>query len=771
MGTYSESLLGPSLVQEREPEIDPVTNSYSSQLLGSPQSVPADVAPVQAEEKPKQGWGEWFTESIKGKHDPKYQGAGTVFEQFKDDLKNPTSIAALLGASDAQMADVIAHQLGDRLIRRERDSNGYDVFVTQGPDGLEQFGYVNAPGLDWQDVSRGVHGAVPYVVGGGLIGTATKGAALGWQALAQGLGAGATSVAGDAGQMPMGSEQGVELPKAAVMTGLGAAGPLVAGSGAYLWRRFVTEPKYFNRSTGQLTPLGEKAARDSGLDPAALTPELKKTFAKTYAANPKDASAAVNAVTDKEFGIPSTIGQRTKDSEQLLKEKAMRSGVYGPQAKEIIVGADEAQRAAVERATRETIPGTISGSPMQAPFAATPAEMGERITTGLSAAQKAAKAEEKAAWDLTKDMKVVVKKSEEPDVMTPMTGVKKTVTEMQAMPLLADSIKNNLGDLADIYSPELTPTAFKMGAYLQDFIQGTAPSTKLHKSFGMTRKDTVDSVRKSIGLMVPDAETQADKAAARAVYRAYDDWMKQAADQGLITGDMAAVTQLRTARDISKEMRSIFEPREEGVLTPGGKLIEKILDSADTPERVVSALFSGPKADIKAGTVEAIANIKKGLDKYVDKTRAREVWNDIRLAHWAKITQGGNGELLGYQALRENLKNALNKQSTLTKSLYTPDEIAQLRRFVNELERITYKDPNPSGTSTGVAVFAKQFVGKLLDAFGGMGRTAFEISGLPRAHGTSLAKRAVGTALGKPKPDTSASIALPAIGQPYGRRD
>jgi hypothetical protein len=330
-------------------------------------------------EDPQRSLFENLKEAIVGRHDPAYAGVHTVFEQFPDELTHPTASAAMLGASDPQMADIIQKHLGDKFIRREKDANGYDVMVTRAPEGGEQKGYVNAPGLDAQDMWRAFYGAAPYVVTGLGAGAIARKLGAGRIAspLLQALGAGTASVAGDIGQIPLGSEQGIEPGKATSMTLLGGLGELGANAGAALWRRFVTEPRYLDRATGQLTELGKAAAAKLGLDPDSMASETQKVFAKTYAATPQDAERVLRSHSATEFNIPSTVGQRLKDPEQLLKEKAMRTGLYGAQAKDIITGLDEEQRAAIERGVHSTIPETLRGAPIyQLP---SPADLGERI--------------------------------------------------------------------------------------------------------------------------------------------------------------------------------------------------------------------------------------------------------------------------------------------------------------------------------------------------------------------------------------------------------
>ena len=44
---------------------------------------------------------------------------GSIYRQFPQELENPMGMGATLGASDAQMGDIVKKQLGDRFIRME----------------------------------------------------------------------------------------------------------------------------------------------------------------------------------------------------------------------------------------------------------------------------------------------------------------------------------------------------------------------------------------------------------------------------------------------------------------------------------------------------------------------------------------------------------------------------------------------------------------------------------------------------------------------------
>lgn len=755
MGSYSERLLGITPVQDAEPTVE----SYSQRLLGTP--APATPTPQAGSEQgqPEQGWGEWIAETIKGKQDPQYAGTPRLTEQFRSELSNSVGAGALFGSSDAQMADIIEHQLGDKFIRREKDANGYDVFVTRGPDGQEQKGYVNIPGFEGEDVARGILGAVPYVVGGTAIGAATRPLGWGLRALAQGSGAALASISGDLAQIPLGSEQGVETTKAGITGAMGSASVPLAAAGSAVWRKFVTEPRLFNRATGKLTEKGAEVARSAGLVPEDMEAEIAKTFAQTYARTGKATEAAVKA-QEGEFGIPSSAGQRSKDPWHLTQEEAMRRNLYGEKARDTMQAFDKQQAEAVDFAARTRLPTTFraetgaeagtmnpKGLTDARPIPST-SELGEGIQGAFKGAREAAKEAEGEAWDSVGDM-------------LPRTG---------AFALLPDSLAGKLGGLR--VTSEM-PKAAGMARALDDYIAGKAFQEPVAGVLKQTPVKTVDEMRRQLLAMYKGASDPTDAMAAKAIYDGYNDWIKTAAEKTLLEGAPEAAANLRIARDFTREMHEIFEPAIKGKKTPAARLMGEMA-SADSPERAVQVLFGPASAQnpstIKNGAVEAVRHMKTALQRYGDPRIAADTIGDMKLAYWARLVQNKQGNVHTPGVMLSNIRAALANQGTLVRELFSPQEIAQMQRLAQALETITYKPPNASGSGYTAANLAKQFFGKIFDAFGlrsVAARTALEYSGLPNKYGAAAASRAVNSTP-RTTPQEWAPVVTPA-GAQYGR--
>ena len=705
-------------------------------LFGSDaEPTPGDAPSPYAEPDADTWWGRRM-QDLRGRQDPREAQTGTIFDQFPGELRHPTGRAAIAGASDAQMADIIEKQLGDKFIRREKDANGYDVFVTRGSDGQEQRGYVNAPGLDAQDISRGIYGAMPYMIGGGVIGSAAKGLGFLGRAALQSLGAGTTSAVGDLAQIPMGSKQGIEADKAVFTALLGGGGELATSIGSRAWQRFVTEPRLFNRKAGKLTARGEAAARSAGLDPAQIESEVARTFAQTYARTGKASEAAIHAQTG-EFGIPSTAGQRSKDPWQLTQEEAMRRNLYGERARDTMQAFDRRQAEAVDFAARTRMPsdfrsqavrqtGTMSPAGMThvQQMADNAADLGSGIRSGMRHARDMAEEGERKAWEAVTDI-----------LPTP-----------RAFDLLPDALAGRLGSLR--VTPEM-PKAAAMAKVLDDYVAGKAFNEPVAKVLQQSPVKTIDEMRRQLLGMYKGASDPTDQAAAKAIYDGFNDWIDEAAKQSLLAGDQMAAANLRMARDTTRTMQNLFSPAVKGRNTPAAKLMRE-LETSDSPERAVQILFGPASAQnpstIKAGAVEALRSMKAALKKYADPRIAGDTIADLKIAYWARLVQSNKGKVHSPQVMLNNINAALSSQKTLLQELFSPSELGQIRRLANSLDRIVYKPPNASGSGYTAAGLASQFFGKLFEVLGlkgAVGRTVLEYSGVANRYGAGAASRAV----------------------------
>lgn len=70
-------------------------------------------------------------QDIQGKHDPLYADVPSIFSQNRRVLQAPTGSAAMLGASDDQMTDVIKKVLAIVTFRHSRTPTAMISFATR----------------------------------------------------------------------------------------------------------------------------------------------------------------------------------------------------------------------------------------------------------------------------------------------------------------------------------------------------------------------------------------------------------------------------------------------------------------------------------------------------------------------------------------------------------------------------------------------------------------------------------------------------------------
>ena len=643
----------------------------------------------------KEGWGEWFVNNVMGRKDPRFgdlpsirtelereYDAGRAPENFKKYWKIVGGAA--LTADDEAQGNIVKNALGDKFIGLEKDAHGAVVVNYRDAGGLPKKAYVNRPGLEGEDVRDFVGQMAPYALMARMTGGVMPGNGL-MGMTGQGLGAGAVSVLQDTGAFMLGSEKAPDPMKAGVVgtmtAGLHGLAPIVGN----LWRKFVTEPGLFNRSSGQLTPRGVEAAQKAGLNPDELTAQISEQFAKEYARTGNPALSG-QTVAGREFDLPITRGQLTKRPDYLANEEAMRRNILGDPAREIMKGNDDLQRQRVAEAVMGDGPKSIAAriAPSRGGDVP-PVVIGRNIQGGLQAARETAKDIEKEAWKN----------------VGPVYG---TGPAFDSLPrFTAEAI----GEMAPGITKETTPMTARMLDTLRKLKAGD-PLQEADEFLGGAMQPELDTVRRSLLSMMKGAQG-ADKQAAGRVYGAYNSWIKSMEEQALLIGDEGTYAAMRAARDATSGWRNIFSERDfRGASEPGRRFVQNILDKTDSPESIVRQLFGQtPQADIKPGAIEAVRLIKRGVQTYLPEDQAKVVVDDLKLGYWLNLTKDPAGNVRTPTMLAKNIDQALQKQTSAMRELFTPDEVALMRRFSYAMKQIAYKDPNPSGTSYNVAQFTK----------------------------------------------------------------
>lgn len=641
---------------------------------------------------------------LRGRQDPKFKDVPTYRPTDKAGLDNDI-YAKVSTTSDAAYGDILKAHLGDRLIKSEKDAHGYEVITYRGDDGTEQRGYINKPGLDFQDVDRFAGATLPYLATGGLVGAGARGFGVVTRATLQGLGGATTSAGQDVAATLGGSQQPLDIDRmkwAGFGGALGEAAAL-ALTGIYRYAKGARG----NVSDGGLSQSAAEAAKRVGLDPSDLSDKevLEFGIGLNRAADPEELASQI--YTGK-FGIPTTKATRTKDPRLSAIEKDMRFGGAGPEAKQMMDDFDvrkaQAIQAAglskpVDDATRIMREKGIPGDPyvegvgsMLAPHRTAtspkelaPANLGQGIQHGLNKAREAGDDLINQAWD------------EVPDLFA----------GPQALEELGPSIGKGLGDLP--IDDVLTPAAKRMK---DDLISYSSGAQTVDDFFGAESARTVDTQRRRLLAIKNGAQNNSDRAATNKIYGAFESWIDDMADKGFMAGDPAGAAKMRTARAITREVKGLFEPKKGGRLTQEGKILDKVIENDFNPDSIVGTLLgrAGPSTPPQDGAVKALLQIKKALFSpvpsapgkaaLVSREQGLRTWNDIRMAHWSRLIIDKKGGMRTPQMVADNVDQAFRNQQGFMRALYSDEEMKVMKQYVKAVRRSEFKDPNPAGTAS-----------------------------------------------------------------------
>lgn len=611
------------------------------------------------------------------KQDPRFKGVRTLYEQGA--LPVDTYNWALLTApNDKGLTQMVRGWLGKNLLREDVDSNGHTVFTVRHPTtGKIIRGYVNIPGLDSSDWDRAIGGAVPYMLGAYATGGLTRGASLLRRSLAQAGTAGTVSLGQDFAGQAYGSREPIDFGKAVTMAGFGAGGEVLGHVVANFARKYM-KSRVLVGPDGKLTPRGRRVAERNNLDPDLVDKEIGEEIARRSAAAGDPDEVIRHVVTDR-YGIPTTKGQRTNDPQQILTEKDVRVGTFGPAAKKRLEEIDRLQRERVKDVVQARIGGQIA--PHRSFVNETPSSLGEGIKGGFDTAARNAKLYEKNAW-------------------AKVGNLEASVAAKQQLPA---HIRRSLGTMRIV--PQNQPSAAAMVGELRAFQAGKAPGTDVSEFLGQQSVTYVDEMRRTLLAHVRNASTQGgDKAVAGRIYRGFLDWVQDAGARKLLTGDMNAAKALRQAIDATRTAREVMDATLAAGTkrTPATAILAR-LKTAQSGEDVVNTLLGrgAPTSKPSNGAFEGLRAYKAALDRFGGDA-AKPAWDDVRLAYWARLVSNGQGEVLSPRMIIKNIETARRQQKSIMKLLFQGREVREMMTFANALRAINPTDPNPSGSGTAV---------------------------------------------------------------------
>jgi len=617
---------------------------------------------------------DYAKEAVVGKQDPLYEGTPRFTGEGISDLKTRSGIEAgkVTAIEDEPYGDIVQRQLGDRLQETKRDENGNRIVTYQGDDGETYERYINTPGLDAGDVERGVASSLPYMAAGGAAGTGARALGLGvpGRMMAQGLSQAATSLATDKGATELGSKQGYDAARAGIAGGSGAVFEGLSGPIQRAWQAVFR--KYGLAANGTLSAEAADQARRIGLDPDDMTERMKKQMMSSRQNAASEDELGVKMRTG-EFDIRTTLGGRTKDPNQIGHEQDMRDSLLGDPARDIMEKFDKNQSEDIGRVVKETIPDRVAPGRS----GVEPATVGNNIAVGARKGLSADRQKEKDLW----------------------TAVEPVFPKEEALKMIPEVLQNKFVKSSrrpDMSSDSLTPVSKKMVDLLDKYWKGEKMEEPAEVLGQIAVQSDIDSMRRRLLAIRKDAGPGTNDAKiAKDLYDGFNDWIGVMAEKLAEEGMVENAVRLRAARGFTKDLHDLYYPTARGKKTPGARILEKVMDNWDTPERVIQDLFGAAGAQTKPpqGTVQALKHLKRITKDDPD------VWNDVRLAYWVKIAQDNKAGALSPQKLKNNIEQAVANQPSVLGVLYTPNEVKLLKRLGTALEDVIVPMRNTSGTA------------------------------------------------------------------------
>jgi len=593
--------------------------------------------------------------------------------------------------------------------------------------------YVNKPGLSTADLFN-FSGQTAVFAPAGKYGAA--GATLLKRMARTGSAAAATSVSTDLATQQMGSKQGVDYGRAS-MAGVGGAlfeglSPLAVKA----WRGIFRRNNLFDPAKGALSEKGRVVAHEAGLDPDTMSERLAREFADEArdAVNPQQAAGRV---AGKEFDIPYTKGQASRDFKQLSNEEATRHGSFGDEAGDVLREFDELQQTRMQGA-RSKVQSEIAGGETTIARAG---QAGDAVADGVRSRAEALGRRIDAAYEATRNTEAELSAKSFRGLTRRITGTIKETHDLDATlyPNTMRAIKN-LGRIerrvrSRARNGQITGVDFRK----------------------------IETERRKINTLIGNAQSS-DKSALTKIKAELDDWIDDAFDNQLFKGDAEALRKMQDARKLRTQYGALYEARDPGDVA--GKTVAKILAREDmTPEQVINNVL-GRRG---LGQLDASVQILERLKKIAGE--GSPDWQALREAAWLRLSKEVGSDGFSPQKFTTRLNKVMDENQSIMRTLFSDDEMNMIQRFRDDVMRTVTPAgaTNPSKSGYTAARLIRETLGRLgtMFTFSGNpvgGAIFFGLKRAPSVMGHRSAKRAVqGMSRGLPRAPYFGAVGAAAI--------
>ena len=210
---------------------------------------------------------------------------------------------------------------------------------------------------------------------------------------------------------------------------------------------------------------------------------------------------------------------------------------------------------------------------------------------------------------------------------------------------------------------------------------------------------TLHSYQKSLGVAARQAQPgSAEQAVLLRMKGELDDKIYTGIEQGFIKGDQAVIDQLRNATGLYRQYLglsgklSVKDTQERAA----NRILLSLSNNNYTPMQVTNLLFGHNKF----APNQSVPLVLKELEKSLPAAEYDQVVRLLKDGILTKAFAGTGGDITR-TAIVKNYNDVFNNQRAITELLFSPEEIARIKKFRKDVMPTLWAEikDNPSGTS------------------------------------------------------------------------
>ena len=610
--------------------------------------------------------------------------------------------------------DIIKSQIPEVTFTQDK----YNNIIVFMPDG-KPF-YLNKPGASTKDFVELTGQILQYIPG---FSWAMKKAGKSWlkRSLLSGVAGGTTSVVQDIAVTPLGSEEGLDVPKAAISTFApmffeAAITPVVSA----VWKKIVGNSAYSKvikkdgKDTYVLTKKGQDAAKAAGLDVSQINSQTIKRFS-TELTKGVDADVAAAQAAAGKFDFRLAASQAKGDVEGIATLIEASKGTFGKETQQLVLNFLKKQGVDIENTATNLISKFNRG---QLNFDSLD-DVGQSVIQSLKSIYQKASDKATTAYNLVDKDAVFQAQNSNVDV------------------LLA-SIQKAIKEGTDIIDKELTPLTLKGMKWVNQFVKNIK-SKKIQKT-NPTTLNVFETLRKKLNGLIGDAVSKTDKKNLIAMRQEFDKLYDDAIDSLLFSGRKEGVEAIKKARSLFKKREEVFaiNPIKKGGLKiddKAGKVIQKILNDPDvTPMKAIDWIFGTAGLGRKSEALSIIKRLKKIFNaegKDLSKIAAvNKDFQSLRTGFFFKLVKDSiKNNKFSPEGFVKQWESVMARDKALIKELFDDDEIKLVGEFVTQVRK-TFKPKDLVNTSNTASALMRAINGVSRQLVGILGFKMASIQGL-----------------------------------------